>query len=81
MIHSGANSFFFFLFYFNFILEQISFHNRTKTQEGKQEVTKVISLVKMADNVPGVSSPLKSNQSTNSTGGSIVSDCRLGKWF
>ena len=28
-------------------------------QAGKQEVTKVVSLVKMAENLPGVSSPLK----------------------
>ena len=35
------------------------FSEGTGEQESKQEVTKVVSLVKMAENLPSVSSPLK----------------------
>ena len=48
LLPSGANS---------FLSQYTSYHKGTGMQESKQEVTKVISLVEMAKNLPSASRP------------------------
>ena len=45
----------------SFVLEKNLLQKGLVCRTSKQEVTKVVSLVKMAENLPNVSSPLKLN--------------------